>query len=82
MLSGNKFKVFILIYLENVGQVSQVKCVLKLHGCWEEAVRHLVVQADGSLNNSGSTSLNLCAEELLLKVTVEYLTKNSLLGLG
>lgn len=76
-----RLKVFIPIYLENVGQVSQVECVVKLDSCGQETVSHLVVQADGGLNHSGSTFLNCHAEELLLYVTVEDLTENGLLSL-
>lgn len=75
-------EVFVLIYLENVGQVSQVECVVKLDGCGQEAVSHPVVQADGGLNHSGSTSLNRHAEELLLQVAVEDLAEDGPLRLG
>lgn len=75
-------KVFVLIYLENVGQISQVECVVKLDGCGQEAVSQLVVQADGGLNHSASTPLNRRAEELLLQVTVEDLAEDGLLSLG
>lgn len=74
-------KVSVLIYLENVGQVSQVECVVELDGRGQEAVSQLVVQTDGGLNHSGSTSLNRRAEELLLQVTLEDLAEDGLLCL-
>lgn len=69
------------IYLENVGQVSQVERVVELDGRGQEAVIQLVVQSDGGLNHGGSTSLNRRAEELLLQVTLEDLAEDGPLSL-
>ena len=59
------------MHLEDVGEISEVKDVVKLDGCWEEGGGHSGVELNGTCHNLVHTLLNVRRESTLAYVLRE-----------
>lgn len=48
--------VYIIFYLEYIGEVSQVKDIMEAYGCWEEVLANLLMKTDSCLDEKTTTT--------------------------
>lgn len=48
--------VYIIFYLEYIGEVSQVEDIMEAYGCWEEVLANLLMKTDSCLDEKTTTT--------------------------
>lgn len=49
--------VYIIFYLEYIGEVSQVEDIMEAYGCWEEVLANLLMKTDSCLDEKTTTKI-------------------------
>lgn len=56
-LVEDEMTVYIIFYLEYIGEVSQVEDIMEAYGCWEEVLANLLMKTDSCLDEKTTTKI-------------------------